>query len=246
MKKSNNKRRSVKLSVLLPGMDDQFLWFSNLYDVSGKTILVVGESSDGLAKFIEENFQAKIFFIVHEEDALFRSRLSLSANKNVTVRLMDSSHTDFKDNFFDAVYAQASVTVKERRKIAKEFFRITKPEGVLCVGEMCNLKKDVPQVIVDFWLRSSLAPLFVDELVPFYEAASWKLLDSKDLSETLDRFYIEFEKKAARNLPNLPEGEKKLHKKFIHKISHHANVFLRHGGYKNIGFSAMLFKKEVT
>ncbi|MFA6026929.1 MAG: methyltransferase domain-containing protein [Ignavibacteriaceae bacterium] len=235
----------MKLSVLLPGMDDQFLWFSNLYDVTGKTILVVGESSDGLAKFIEENFQAKVFFIVHEEDALFRSRLTLSANKNISVRLMDFSQTDFKDNFFDVVYAQASVTVKERKKIAKEFFRITKPGGVFCVGEMCNLKKEVPQVIADVWNRSSLAPLFVDELVPFYESAQWKFVEAKDLSETLDRFYIEFEKKAARNLPNLPEGEKKLHKKFIHKISHHANVFLRHGGYKNIGFSAMLFEKEI-
>lgn len=236
----------MKLSVLLPGMDDQFLWFSNLYDLAGKTILVVGESSEGIAKFIEENFQAKIYFIVHEEDALFRSRLSLNANKNISVRLMDSAQTDFKDDFFDAVYAQASVTVTGRRKIAKEFYRITKPGGVLCVGEMCNLKKEVPQVITDVWNRSSLSPLFVDELVPFYETAQWKFKESKDLSETLDVFYLQFEKKAARNLPNLPEGEKKLHKKFIHKISHEANVFLRHGGYKNIGFTAMLFEKEIA
>jgi ubiquinone/menaquinone biosynthesis C-methylase UbiE len=234
----------VKLSLLLPGMDDQFLWFNNLYDVTGKTVLVVGESSDELAKFIEENFQAKIYFIVHDEDALFRNRLKLGANKNISVRLMEFSNTDFKNDFFDVVYAQASVTVKERRKIAKEFFRITKPGGVLCVGEMCNLKKEVPQVITDVWNRSTLAPLFVDELVPFYESVQWKHKESKDLSETLDVFYIQFEKKAARNLPNVPEGEKKLHKKFIHKISHEANVFLRHGGYKNIGFSAMLFEKE--
>lgn len=234
----------MKLSLLLPGMDDQFLWFNNLYDVTGKTVLVVGESSDELAKFIEENFQAKVYFIVHDEDALFRSRLKLGANKNISVRLMEFSNTDFKNDFFDAVYAQASVTVKERRKIAKEFFRITKPGGVLCVGEMCNLKKEVPQVITDVWNRSTLSPLFVDELVPFYESVHWKHKESKDLSETLDVFYIQFEKKAARNLPNVPEGEKKLHKKFIHKISHEANVFLRHGGYKNIGFSAMLFEKE--
>ncbi|MFA6980202.1 MAG: methyltransferase domain-containing protein [Ignavibacteriaceae bacterium] len=234
----------MKLSLLLPGMDDQFLWFNNLYDVTGKTVLVVGESSDELAKFIEENFQAKIYFIVHDEDALFRNRLKLGANKNISVRLMEFSNTDFKNDFFDVVYAQASVTVKERRKIAKEFFRITKPGGVLCVGEMCNLKKEVPQVITDVWNRSTLAPLFVDELVPFYESVQWKHKESKDLSETLDVFYIQFEKKAARNLPNVPEGEKKLHKKFIHKISHEANVFLRHGGYKNIGFSAMLFEKE--
>lgn len=225
-------------------MDDQFLWFNNLYDVTGKTVLVVGESSDELAKFIEENFQAKVYFIVHDEDALFRSRLKLGANKNISVRLMDFANTDFKAEFFDVVYAQASVTVKERRKIAKEFFRITKPGGVLCVGEMCNLKKEVPQVIADVWSRSTLSPLFVDELVPFYESARWKHKESKDLSETLDIFYVQFEKKAERNLPNIPEGEKKLHKKFIQKISHEANVFLRHGGYKNIGFSAMLFEKE--
>lgn len=235
----------MKLSLLLPGMDDQFLWFNNLYDVTGKTVLVVGESSDELANFIEENFQAKVYFIVHDEDALFRSRLNLGANKNISVRLMDFANTDFKYDFFDVVYAQASVTVKERRKIAKEFFRITKPGGVLCVGEMCNLKKEVPQVITDVWNRSTLSPLFVDELVPFYESAQWKHKESKDLSKTLDVFYIQFEKKAARNLPNVPEGEKKLHKKFIHKISHEANVFLRHGGYKNIGFSAMLFEKEI-
>ena len=235
----------MKLSLLLPGMDDQFLWFNNLYDVTGKTVLVVGESSDELAKFIEENFQAKVYFIVHDEDVLFRSRLKLGANKNISVRLMEFSNTDFKNDFFDVVYAQASVTVKERRKIAKEFFRITKPGGVLCVGEMCNLKKEVPQVITDVWNRSTLSPLFVDELVPFYESVQWKHKESKDLSETLDVFYIQFEKKAARNLPNVPEGEKKLHKKFIHKISHEANVFLRHGGYKNIGFSAMLFEKEI-
>lgn len=235
----------MKLSVLLPGMDDQFLWFSSLYNLAEKTILVVGESSEGIAKFIEENFQAKVFFIVQEEEALFRGRLALSANKNISVRLMDFANTDFKNNFFDVVYAQASVSVTERKKIAKEFFRITKPGGVLCAGEMCNLKREVPQVITDVWNRSSLAPLFVDELVPFYESAQWKHKESKDLSETLDVFYIQFEKKAARNLPNVPEGEKKLHKKFIHKISHEANVFLRHGGYKNIGFSAMLFEKEI-
>jgi len=236
----------VKLSVLLPGMDDQFLWFSNLYNVTGKTVLVAGESSEGIAKFIEENFQANVFFIVHEEDALFRSRLALGSNKNISVRLMDFYQTDFKDNYFDAVFAQASVSVKERRKIAKEFYRITKPGGVLCVGELCNLKKEVPPVIAEVWKRSSLAPLFVDELIPFYESVKWRHIDSKDFSETLDNFFIQLEKKAARNLPNLPEGEKKLHKKFIHKISHDANVFLRHGGYKNIGFSALLFEKERT
>lgn len=234
----------MNVSILLPGMNSQFNWFKEFCDLTGKTILIVGEGSDTIAKYIQENFQAKVYFIVNDEEVLLANRLSLRYNKDINLRLMDFANTDFKNDFFDCVYAQASVSVKERRKIAKEFYRITKPGGIFCVGELVNLRKEIPQVIIDLWTRSSLAPLFHEEVIPVYEACKWKLSASKDFSSTLKSFYEKFESRAERNLPNLSEGEKKLHKKFIHKISHNANVYLKHGGDKFMGFSAMIFEKE--
>jgi len=63
--------------------------------------------------------------------------------------MMEYSNTDFRDSTFDIIYAQASISTVERRKILKEIKRILKPDGIFCAGEVVNLEKEVPLFITN-------------------------------------------------------------------------------------------------
>ncbi|MBR7513111.1 hypothetical protein KC219_23420, partial [Mycobacterium tuberculosis] len=89
----------------------------------------------------------------------------------------------------DLIYAQASIT-SNRSKIIKEFKRILKPNGFLCVGEIVKLSSNPPKFILDVFNASNLIPLEKEKFISYYDEKNFKLISSDDISFTLREYYL--------------------------------------------------------
>lgn len=153
--------------------------------------------------------------------------------------MMDYSYTDFGNEYFDLIFAQASLSVPERKEIIKEIKRILNVDGVFCTGEIVALKEPVPAFVNDIWERSGLDPLSSSEILKYFESKGFALISEKDLSSTLEEFYekIKFE------ISKASKQEKEGNKKFYLGVKHESNVYLKLGGDKYIGFKSLIMRK---
>jgi len=153
--------------------------------------------------------------------------------------MMDYSHTDFDKEYFDLIYAQASISVTDRKAILKEIKRILNADGVFCTGEIVSLKEPVPAFVKDIWERSGLDPLPSSEIKKYFESKGFVIISEKDLSSTLEEFYekIRFE------ISKVSKQEKEGNKKFYLGVKHESNVYLKLSGDKYIGFKSLITRK---
>jgi ubiquinone/menaquinone biosynthesis C-methylase UbiE len=228
--------------VFLPGTGRQLEFLLENVNISGLSILVIGNGCEEISKTYMAQNALKVIIIVDNNDSLLNTRLQLTGS-NIAVRLMEFDNTDFKDSEFDLVYAQASVSNKKRNKTAKEVFRILKPGGYFCVGEITSPAKMPPKFITDLWLASDITPLHPKEMEKFYTDRKFQLIKSRELSHTLKDFYVTSKTLLENNLINLSEQEKSYYKKLLNRISHESNAYLKLGGDAYIGFYASIFKK---
>ncbi len=230
--------------IFLPGLHKQLeILFKNIEE-NQKQILVIGANSESIAEALQIKYDSDVIIIVDENESLLKSRLLLKNINRVSVRMMDFDNTDFSQEKFDLVYAQASVSGKNRNKNLKEIKKILKPGGILCVGEITKLAADEPKFIADIWEASSLLPLKSSELKNNYLNKNFSLIHSEDLSFTLREFYLYSSRLLNEQKDSLSENEKSYYKTILKKISHESNVYLKLGGDKYIGFEVLILKKE--
>ncbi|HQJ45753.1 MAG TPA: methyltransferase domain-containing protein [Ignavibacteriaceae bacterium] len=163
-------------NILLPGGLKQFRILKSKYNLSAKDILIIGSNSEKIAEKMIENEVKSVQIIVNDYDSLMNSRLNLDKDSKVIVRMMDFDNTDFGDNEFDLVYAQASISLTNRNKIVKEIKRILKPDGNLCVSEITALKKDYPPFVRNIFDSSDILPLLNDNCIDYYKERNFSLL----------------------------------------------------------------------
>lgn len=229
--------------IFLPGLDKQVNYAINHLDLSGKLILIIGANSEEIARIIQKKFNSGINIIVDNYDSLINSRVILSSEKNISVKLMDFKHTDFNNETFDFIYAQASISTSSRNKIVKEIRRILKPEGFFCAGENVSLKDNAPVFIKDIWKNSDILPINSNELKNYYTDRHFEIIDEIDLSKSLKDFYYLSVDLLKDHLNKLPENEKSYYKKVLNKISHESNAYLKLGGDEFMGFKMLILKK---
>jgi len=232
-----------KEKFLLPGLDKQINFLRKNLTSEISSALVIGSASEIPAEIISNKFNCKIEVIVEDYESLLNSRLILSSVPNVNVRLMSFEATDFKENSFDLVYAQASVSSLNRNKVVKEIKRILKPDGFFCVGEVVTLKKNVPQFVQDIFDASNLLPLFVDNLEKYYSERKFILIGRIGLTNTLNEYFLLNKDLLSTSKENLTEREKSYYKKLLNKINHESNAYLKLGADKYIGFISLLLRK---
>lgn len=221
--------------IFLPGSSEQIKKFLQTVTVEDKQVLVIGNGSLSMAAQIMDNGAKSVIIIVDNNDSLLQERFMLK-RKDIQIRQMDYHNTDFRDELFDIVYAQASISTIKRTKIIKEVQRVLKPDGIFCAGEMVSFTEEVPQFILDLWEQSELKPLFFEKLESDYTEKGFNVTEKADLSRTLESFYSSAKRNLQKSMAELTENEKKYHKKLLHKISHESNAYLRLGGDKVIGF----------
>ncbi len=232
------------MKILLPGLDKQLSFLKNNLSERPTSILVVGSSSELIALKLAEIFKCNVELIVEDYESLIIAKIIIGESKNVFPKLMNFDATDYNDNQFDLIYAQASIT-SNRSKIVKEFKRILKQNGILSIGEIVKLTSNPPKFIIDVFNASNLSPLEKDQFITYYQDKNFKLISSDDISFTLREYYINTIKELETSEKKLNPNEKSYYKKLINRINHESNVYLKLGGKKHIGFITALFLNEV-
>ncbi|HEX2867378.1 MAG TPA: methyltransferase domain-containing protein [Ignavibacteriales bacterium] len=235
---------AVKQKIFLPGSGEQLRFLENEITIEAMTAAVFGSGSAAVAKLLQDDAGKNVELIVEDYESYMQSQLELKNLETVKTRIMSFAATDFKDDSFDLIYAQGSISGSSRVKILKEIKRILKPGGILCAGEIVKLSKDTPRFILDVWKNSDLSPLHTDEVEDYYKARNFSVLKTMDLSRTLRDFYLRGSDLLKINLQQLSEQEKSYNKKLINRMSHETNVYLKQGGDKHIGFKVLIVKNE--
>lgn len=228
--------------IFLPGGDKQLTYIEKNIKLDGKSILVIGASSDIIAIKLSQMSGSNIEMIVDDYETLLSSKFNLKQNGTVSVRLMEFDNTDFENETFDIVYSQGTISVLNRNKIIKEIKRILKSGGILCVGEMISLTVNPPPFMKNIWETAGLFPLHIDEIDNYYKERKFIIAGKKNLTNSLKDYYINSIKELNNTV--LADNEKSYYKKIISKIKHEANAYLKLGGDKHIGFMVYLLRKE--
>jgi len=183
----------------------------------------------------------EVIIIVNDYDWLMQSKMKFKDEEKIKIKMMDYAHTDFAKDHFDLIYAQSSLSVRERKEIIKEIKRILKTDGVLCTGEIVSLKEPVPAFIKDIWERSGLEPLPSSDIINYFTGKGFTIINAQDLSHTLKDFYQNIRNTVA----NTSKKEKEENKKFYSEIKHESDVFLKLGGDKYMGFTSLIMRKTI-
>ncbi|MCB9208149.1 MAG: methyltransferase domain-containing protein [Ignavibacteriales bacterium] len=231
-----------KKQIYLPGLKKQTEFLFNKLNLEGFNILIIGSGTSEISKMLQNKSGQNIEIIVEEYESLLSLKLELTNSKNTSIKLMDFESTDFKDETFDLVYAQGSLSDSRRKKIIKEIKRILKSEGYFCIGEIVKLEEEIPNFVKDIVESSNLSPLNKNEIEKYYFDRNFELIDSIDLSNTLADYYKISSEQLSKSEKNLSENEKSYYKKLLNKISHESNAYLKLGANRYIGFLALLLK----
>lgn len=231
------------MKTILPGLNGQLEFLRKNLQANPSSLLVIGSASEAIAKNLLSQYDCSVDLIVGDYESLMNSKIILGAETKVNLRMMSFDSTDFSNEQFDLIYAQASVSLTNRNKIIKEVRRILKPGGYFCVGEITSLAKEVPVYISDIFETSDMLPLFTDDLSKYYLERNFKLCNKINLSNTLKDYYS-ISANALRDVfQNLGDREKSYYKKLVNKISHESNSYLKLGGHRHMGFEVLLLRK---
>lgn len=229
--------------IFLPGSGEQVNYLLDNFKLKDKSVLVMGAGSESIAQIIFEASPSSVIMIVDDDESLLKSRLVLAKDNNISVRMMDFDNTDFMDEKFDLVFAQASISNSKRNKIIKEVKRILKPNGYFCVGENTKLKDEAPTFVNDIWNASDIKPLKPEETKQFYTDRNFEIIFEKDISQSLKDFYLKGSSLLKQKLNAMSDEEKVYNKKLIKKISHESNAYLKLGAADYIGFMMLILRK---
>ena len=223
----------------LPGGNGQLKHLFEQNISKEKHALIIGPATNTIVKRLLGHF-SEINIITENYDSLIDMKLNLKESDSIRIKMMEFANTDFKRDYFNLIYSQGSISVSDRKNILKEIKRIISEDGIVSVGEIVSLKKPVASFVKDNWARSGLEPLPVSELNQFYVSKGFKIINERDLSNSLKDYY----EKIRFNVLQADMDEKKHNKKYFSQLKHESNVYLKHGGDKYIGFKSLVMRKS--
>jgi len=200
--------------------------------------LIIGPGCESIAIKLLQNI-TNVSIILNDYDALMISRIELNNDEKINCKMMDYANTDFEKEYFDLIYAQASLSVPGRKAILKEIKRILSKEGIFCIGEIVSLKEPVAAFVKDIWESSGLEPLSASAIKKYFEDKGFEIISEIDLSSALKDFYEKLRYKVSK----ATKEEKQEYKKYFGAIKHESDVYLKLGGNKYIGFVSFIMRK---
>lgn len=230
--------------ILLPGGDKQFGHLVSEVEIKGYEALIIGSNAEMLAQLLLVKGAKSVSVIVDNHNSLVQSRYLLQQNKNIVLKMMEFTRTDFNSTAFDIVFAQASISSPMRNKIVKEIKRILRPEGTLSIGEIVSLKENPPAFVKNIWKAGEIEPLLYKDLKEYYVRREFEVISEKDLSNQLKEYYSTSKSLLENKADELSDEEKSYHKKLLNRISHESNVYLKLGGDRFMGFASIILRKK--
>lgn len=229
-----------KPDILLPGLDEQADFFLKEYSFTGKKGLILGAGVNPAASRFEAA-GADITTIINDESLLVRERL-LAPGK---VKYMDYFSTDFADESFDFIYAQASVSVAQRHKILKESFRQLRPDGIFCLGDVLRRDEQTPVSVVEIWDHSNLVPLTLEKAEQMYAVNKFSVEQKLDLSPTVDTVYRLHAEIFEDEKSQLTDQDRHAMRKDLKRMRHEANMFVKMGAKRHMLYYVFLLRKPI-
>ena len=232
-------------TIYLPGGVDQFNHLKANTELNGKSILIIGPNTENIGKLFLDAGANTVAIIIDDYDLLIRARLLMDRIENISAKFMEYSNTDFENATYDIVYTQGAISNPERNKVLKEARRISKPQGIINVGEYISLAEVTPEYVNDVWKSGNILPLNSIELTTYYKERKFEIVDISELSSKLKEFYLSSKKLLIEKVHLLTDQEKIYYKKLLKRINHESNVYLNLGGNDYMGFSSLLFRTRV-
>lgn len=239
-----SKKTIINNEIFLPGLNEQLKQFLKHIEIEGKKILVVGGETEIIAQKLYDVSEIPVEIIVDDDDLLANLRYALKETENISVKLMEYENTDYAKHTFDIIYAQASISRTGKGKILKEFRKILKPDGMLCIGEPVLLREDVPTSITEILQRTNQLLTPLEKFEAFYTERKFEVLHKFDLHHTIKKFYSKGNELLKKKKEHLEESEKKQFKKDLNQLTHETNLFSKHGGDKYIGYSMIIARSS--
>jgi SAM-dependent methyltransferase len=230
--------------TLLPGLNQQFEYLADNYDLTGKKVLIVGTATVRLCSSFLHKEVKSLDIIIDNEEIIMVERMRLPKADNLRIRYMEFSNTDFRDNSFDLIYSQGAVSVHEHNKILAEMHRILKIDGACFIGEIFYTKADIPISIRDGWTAAGLAPMSYGPLSMAISQNGFSIADTTDLSDTLETLYNEYRIILGRESNALDDAERLQFKKDITRMQHESDLYLKLGGKKCSGYMVFHLRKN--
>ena len=85
--------------------------------------MIIGSGCESIAIKLLQNI-TNVSIILNDYDSLMISRLELNNHEKINCKMMDYANTDFEKEYFNLIYAQASLSVPGRKEILKEIKRV--------------------------------------------------------------------------------------------------------------------------
>lgn len=231
-------------NILLPGTNYQVKFLKEVIGEPQSPVLFVGSGNEMCAADYSAYINAPVEHIVEDYESMINAKLLTTSNNLITTRIMDFTNTDFDDNSFSLVFAQASTSNFSRNKIVKELRRVLKPGGIYCVGETIKTKKHLPTFAMDIIESSEMNLLHSDEIQSYYELRNFSFIDEKEVHKSLDEYYETANNLMRNSVKQMDETELKYNKKIIKKIKHETEAYLKNGFDKYISFKILILKKN--
>jgi len=223
----------------LPGGNGQLKHLFEQNISKEKHALIIGPATNAIVKRFLGHF-SESNIIADNYESLIDIRMKLKEKHSIKIRMMDFANTDFKDDYFNLIYSQGSISVLDRKNILKEIQRIISKDGLVSVGEIVSLMEPIPSFVKDIWERSGLEPMQSLALQKFYVNKGFEIISERDLSDSLKDYY----EKIKFTISKAGKDEKKQNKKYFSQLKHESNVYLKLGGDKYIGFKSLIMRKQ--
>jgi len=76
----------------------------------GEQALIIGPNCESIAARLLDYF-ANLYIITDAYESVMQIRMKLKDEDRIKIKMMDYTHTDFKEGYFDLIYAQGSISV---------------------------------------------------------------------------------------------------------------------------------------
>ena len=226
--------------IVLPGLDEQLNYFIKNYSPNDTKGLLIGPGVHYASVTLRE-LGAETETIINDDSLLMVERL----NRDSRVKFMDYYATDYADNSLDFIYAQASISATQHTRILKEMFRILKPGGMFCVGEIVKRDFPTPQSVKDIWNLSHLNPVLLADLPPLYSSIGYEIAGTVDLTDTMENLYKMQATVLRAEKEKLSDDDRYLMRRNLKSLQHEANMYLRGGAQKHTFYNVFLLTKTL-
>lgn len=230
-------------SPFLPGGDSPVKFFLKEFPERDCSLLILGNGFPQLVPFFVDAGFSSVKAASDDNTEVFEYKANTPKEKQIPSLCVDYASLDYKDESFDHVFCQATLTLSGRNKLIKQIRRVLKPGGHLTTSEILCNKKPAPTFLNDIWAESGQDPLYTDEFEPYYTSRGFIIKSSADFTNDLDEFYIKSYKLLESSLKSLPADKRVQFRKDFVQEKHEITSLVKGGALKYMNLKTMILQK---